>query len=76
MKRIDGYYTVETTLVMGVLIFMIFSVITNTLNLYGKVEAYGEKCVEECGSFGVSPSSMRLERMLFGAKDTLTSGEE
>ncbi len=76
MKRIGAYYTVETTLVMGVLIFMIFSVITYTLQLYGKVERYGEKCVRECIKTEGSSETLRLERILCEVKDTVTKGEE
>ncbi len=68
MKRIKAYYTVETTLVMSVLIMMIFSVITCTLKLYGKVEAFSEKCITEVQKCGVTGDTMRLERLMSGAK--------
>ncbi len=68
MKRLKAYYTVETTLVMSVLIMMIFSVITYTLSLYGKVETYSEKCITEAADSGVTGNTMRLERLICGAK--------
>ena len=48
MKGVRASYTVETALVMSVIIFMIFSVITYTVKLYEKVKTYSENCVEEC----------------------------
>ncbi|MCR5585468.1 MAG: hypothetical protein K6F63_08565 [Lachnospiraceae bacterium] len=66
MKRIKAYYTVETTLVMGVIIFMIFSAVTYTLELYEKVEAFGTACVAETKNCGATSDLMRLERLMGG----------
>ncbi len=74
--KISGVYTVETTLVMSVIIVMIFSMLTFTLRLYGKVENYSEKCVSECQKHGITSDSMRLERLLCEIKDLGLKGEE
>ncbi|MBQ7636880.1 MAG: hypothetical protein IJS80_06190 [Lachnospiraceae bacterium] len=66
MKRIAGYYTVETALVMSLILPMIFAVVTYTLKLYKKVEDYGKNCVYEVSALGPSTDSMRLERLMSG----------
>lgn len=74
--RCNAYYTVETTLVMSIILVMIFSVVTYTLKLYEMSAAHCEKCAEECATYGVTSDSMRLERMLCGGKDMLTKGDK
>ncbi|MCR5822953.1 MAG: hypothetical protein K6G60_00820 [Lachnospiraceae bacterium] len=71
MKGVRASYTVETALVMSVIIFMIFSVITYTVKLYEKVKTYSENCVEECAQGSVSSDAMRLERLLSAAGSSL-----
>jgi hypothetical protein len=66
MKKIRAYYTVETSLIMGVIIFMIFSALTYTLELYEKVEDFGEVCVSEAKNSGTASDLMRLERLMGG----------
>jgi hypothetical protein len=36
--------------------------------LYGKVETYSEKCITEAADSGVTGNTMRLERLICGAK--------
>ncbi len=74
--RAAGVYTVETAMVMSIIIVMIFSVLTFTLRLYGKVEKYSIKCADECVKYGVTSDTMRLERLLSGVKDLDLKGEE
>ncbi len=74
--RCGAYYTVETSLVMSALIIIIFSTVTCTLKLYGKVSEYGEKCAREAAGYGISSDNMRLERLLCGAEDMISKGEE
>lgn len=66
MFKTKAYYTIETTMVMSVIIIMIFSAITYTLELYEKVVDYGIVCLtetERCGGFS---DMMRLERLMSG----------
>ena len=76
MRKIKAYYTVETSLVMSVVLMVIFSVVTNTLSLYKKVENYSIQCINECPSFGTKSETMRLERMLCGTKDKFFKGDQ
>ncbi len=67
IKGLDASYTVEASLVLGIVVLIVLYMVSFTLRLYLTVNAYGERCGYSVDADDVPSGTLRLERIMYEA---------